>query len=282
MRAPSPLELDAILISRLVRDGDHLLIGAGLPAPRAGALLAALTHAPNARLCQALGWIDVHAAAPRPPRPGMDLRDAAGSEAWLRDYEAYDDVRRLSNLFVLGGFEIDRMGATNLLGLYDEHVGEGDRLRAGGGGEGGAPGESGEEDATRVSGEGPSGRWRRRGPGAIGTTSMAVLAERTVVYATRHDPATFVERCSIASTPGWRGARDGPVRCLSPAGVFDFRAPERQMRLLYVRPGWTVEEVQAATGFPLAGLEDASALPVPGDDELEALRTLVDPEGVLA
>jgi acyl CoA:acetate/3-ketoacid CoA transferase beta subunit len=176
----------------------------------------------------------------------MDLRDAAGAEAWLRDYEAYDDVRRLSNLFVLGGFEIDRIGATNLLGSY-------------------------------------TGRnWLRRGPGAIGTTSMSVLAERTVVYTTRHDRGVFVERCSIASTPGWRGARDGPVRCLSPAGVFDFPAPRRQMRLLHVRPGWTVGEVQAATGFPLAGLGKASELPPPADAELEALRALVDPAGTLA
>lgn len=246
MEGVSALELDAILVSRLVRDGDHLLIGAGLPAPRAGALLAALTHAPAARLCQALGWIDVHAASPRPPRPGMDLRDAAGAEALMRDDEAYDDVRRLSNLFVLGGFEIDRSGATNLLGTYDREA----------------------------------GRWLRRGPGAIGTTSMAIVAERTVVYATRHDSATFVERCSVRSTPGWAAGK-GPLRCISPAGVFDFPAPDHRMRLLHVRAGWTAERVQEATGFALAGLEAATKVPPPTETELEGLRARVDPEGVL-
>jgi glutaconate CoA-transferase subunit B len=171
---PATRELDAVLIARLLHDGDRVLIGANLPAPRAGALLAAMTHAPRIRLCQALGWIDLDAVhGPGVPRAGMDVRDAAGAEAYLPDHEAYDDVRRLSSLFVIGGFEIDASGATNLLGVRRD------------------------------------GRWLRRGPGAIGTSSMAVLAERTVVYATRHDPAVFVERCSLVSAPGWRTAAAG-------------------------------------------------------------------------
>ena len=150
----TPAELDAILISELLTSVDRVLIGANLPAPRAGALLAALTHAPGLRVCQGLGWMDPRdRAEPRPPRPGMDVRDAEGSEALLLDDEAYDDVRRLSTLFVIGGFEIDATGATNLLG------------------------------------ERRNGRWVRRGAGAIGTTSMAILAARTIVYATRHDTA---------------------------------------------------------------------------------------------
>src|ERR1700753_983985 len=55
----SALETDAVIVSRLLRDEDRVMIGAGLDAPRAGALLAALTHAPELALCQSLGWIDV-------------------------------------------------------------------------------------------------------------------------------------------------------------------------------------------------------------------------------
>ena len=241
----APLELDAIVISRLLRDGDRVLIGAGLDAPRAGALLAALTHAPRLKLCQALGWIDLGAIpSPAPPRPGMDLRDAIGAEAVIRDYEAYDDVRRLSTFFVLGGFEIDRHGATNLLGIHDGR------------------------------------RWLRRGPGAIGTTSMAVVAERTVAYTTRHDTRVFVERCSVASTPGWR-RENGPLLCISPAGIFDFPGPDHEMRLVHTRPGWTAETVQERTGFPLGGLADATPIDPPTAEEIAILRGRVDREGVL-
>jgi glutaconate CoA-transferase subunit B len=246
----SALETDAVLVSRLLRDEDRVMIGAGLDAPRAGALLAALTHAPGLALCQSLGWIDVASLArPRPPRLGMDVRDAAGAEALMLDDEAYDDVRRLSTFFVLGGLEIDRHGATNLLGR-----------------------------------RGPDG-WERRGPGAIGTSSMAVLAERTLLYSTRHTPEVFVESCSTVSAHGWRPddplAASGPDLCLSPAGLFDFPAPERTMRLLHTRPGWSAAEAQAATGFPLAGLEDATPLPEPEPGELAALRERVDQDGRL-
>jgi glutaconate CoA-transferase, subunit B len=247
---PSQLETDAVVISRLLREEDRVLIGAGLDAPRAGALLAALTHAPGLALCQALGWVDTAALSePRPPRLGMDVRDAAGAEALLLDHEAYDDVRRLSSFFVLGGLEIDRHGATNLLG------------------------------------ERRDGQWLRRGPGAIGTTSMAVLAARTVLYSTRHDPSIFVERCSVVSAHGWDSvdphAQPGPMLCVSPGGVFDFPAPERRMRLLHTRPGWTPEQAQRATGFPLEGLRDATPLPAPTAEELEVLRERVDRDGRL-
>jgi glutaconate CoA-transferase, subunit B len=247
--AASPDEQDAVFISYLLGSRDRVLIGAGLVAPRAAALLAALGHAPGLAVNQSLGWLDVEAAATRPPRPGMDLRDAGGAEALIRDYEAYDDVRRLSTLFVIGGLEIDRRGASNLLG-------------------------------TRV-----DGRWVRRGPGAIGTTSMAVIAERTVLYSRRHTPQIFVERCSVVSAPGHDPgdptAPAGPDLCISPAGVFDFPAPDRQMRLLHSREGWPAERVAAETGFPVAGLGTATPMPQPSAEDLALLRERVDRDGVL-
>ena len=248
--AASPDEQDAVFISRLLGDRDRVLIGAGLVAPRAAALLAALTHAPGLAVNQSLGWLDVgNLGQARPPRPGMDLRDAAGAEALIADYEAYDDVRRLSTLFVIGGLQIDRRGASNLLGIRE------------------------------------GGRWARRGPGAIGTTSMAAIAERTVLYSRRHSPQIFVERCSVVSAAGHDPddptAPAGPILCISPAGVFDFPAPSREMRLLHSREGWPPERVAAETGFAVAGLETATPMPGPSAADLELLRSRVDREGVL-
>jgi glutaconate CoA-transferase subunit B len=243
----SPRELDAVLISRMLGNRDRVMIGAGLPAPRAGALLAALTFAPGLRVCQALGWLSLEDQKPPAiPRAGMDIRDSAGAEALMDDHEAYDDVRRLSTVFVIGGLEIDAGGASNLLGVHRD------------------------------------GRWVRRGPGAIGTTSMAVLAGRTVLYSTRHDPQTFVEECSLVSAPGWRENPDrGPRFCVTPAGVFDFPAPERRMRLVATRPGWDLERIREATGFALDVVPDAGPVDPPTGHELGTLRDVVDPTGAL-
>jgi acyl CoA:acetate/3-ketoacid CoA transferase beta subunit len=179
----------------------------------------------------------------------MDLRDSAGAEALIIDHAAYDDVRRLSTFFVIGGLEIDRRGASNLLGI-----------RRGDG-------------------------WARRGAGAIGTTAMAAIAPRTVLYSRRHDPKTFVARCSVVSAAGHApkdaAAAAGPVLCLSPAGVFDFPTPTRQMRLVHYREGWPPERVAAETGFDLDGLETATPLPAPEPDRLAVLRERVDVDGVL-
>jgi glutaconate CoA-transferase subunit B len=246
-------ELDAILVSRFLRDGERLFLGANLNAARAGALLAAMTHAPNLVFAQALAWIRLpEGVSLRPPHSGIDLRDAAYAEAVIRDDEVFDDIRRFANVFVLGGLEIDVHGNTNMVGW------------------------------------GGPGRWDRRGPGPIGTTTMATLAPRKMLYSRRHEPRVFVERCAHVTGLGWRAtdgrdreqlgleATEGPEICVSPAGVFDFPAPERRMRLRELRPGWDVERVRAETGFELDVADDVAPVADPADEELRVLRTRID------
>jgi glutaconate CoA-transferase subunit B len=251
--AVSERELDAILVSRFLRDGERLLLGANLNAARAGALLAAMTHAPNLLFAQALAWIRLpEGVSLRPPHSGIDLRDAAYAEAVIRDHEVFDDVRRFASVFVLGGLEIDAYGCTNMVGW------------------------------------GGPGRWDRRGPGPIGTTTMATVAPRKMLYTQRHGPRVFVERCAHITGLGWRArdgrdreqlgleATEGPEIVVSPAGVFDFPAPERRMRLRELRPGWDVERVRAATGFELDVAADVAPVPEPTEEELRVLRTRID------
>jgi glutaconate CoA-transferase subunit B len=246
-------ELDAILVARFLRDGERLFLGANLNAARAGALLAAMTHAPNLVFAQALAWIRLpDGVSLRPPHSGIDLRDAAYAEAVIRDDEVFDDIRRFASVFVLGGLEIDRFGNTNMVGW------------------------------------GEPGHWRRRGPGPIGTTTMATVAPRKMLYTQRHESRVFVERCAFVTGLGWRAtdgrsreqlgleAEAGPEICVSPAGVFDFPAPERRMRLRELRPGWDVDRVQAETGFELDVAPEVGPVAPPSDEELRVLRTRID------
>jgi acyl CoA:acetate/3-ketoacid CoA transferase beta subunit len=251
----SAAEIDAILISRLIRSEDRAFIGANLPAPRCGTILAALTHAAGARVAQGMAWIDVESPEFSPgSTAGMDVSTTPAAEAYIHDYEAFDDVGGLATFVVIGGFEIDPYGNTNLLGVHQD------------------------------------GRWIRRGAGPLATTGLASIAQRTILYATRHDQQVFVEACSVISALGWgrEGCREqlglptpGPEFCISPAGVFDFPAGSRRMRLVHFREGWTPKSVQEATGFPLEGLETSTPLPEPPAAELADLRRLGDPAGAL-
>ena len=250
----SARELDAVLFSRFLKDGERVFVGANLPAIRAGAVLAAYMLAPNLRLAQALAWMDVPSTNLRSPGPGLDVDDAVPAEMWIRDYEIYDDVARIADLFIIGGFEIDRYGNSNLVGVPD------------------------------------GAGWSRRGPGPVGTTSMAVIAPRIVLYSTGHSPDIFVERCAAISALGWGDGETrsrlripvpGPESCLTPAGIFDFPPPLHQMRLLALRPGWSVKRVRAMTGFPLHEKVPVAAVVPPTETELRILRSIVDPDGSL-
>jgi glutaconate CoA-transferase subunit B len=87
----------------------------------------------------------------------------------------------------------------------------------------------------------------------------------------------------VRSTPGWQPDRGivGPELCISPAGIFDFPAPDHRMRLIHHRPGWTPDEIAKATGFELIGLKDSTPVEMPAAAEIETLRTRIDPEGNL-
>jgi glutaconate CoA-transferase subunit B len=243
-------ELDAVLISRFLRDGERLFLGANLNAARAGAAMAAATHAPGLIFAQALSWIDLPKGVSLPPaRPGVDLRDAVYAEALIRDDEVFDDVRRFATVFILGGLQIDPYGNTNMVGWRSE-----------------------DDDG-----------WRPRGPGPIGTTTMSTIAPRKLLYTRRHDPNVLVERCELITALGWRRPNGptraelgietpGPELCVTPAGVFDFPEPERRMRLCALRPGWDVDAVGAATGFEFEVAPDVGPVEPPTAAELAILR----------
>lgn len=99
----SPEELMAVVISREVRDGETIGIGAASPIPAAGCILAEQLHAPEATLI-ILGSEEYY------PFP------AGSSELHFMAQKGELD------LFFLSGIQIDRAGNINLhvLGTYED------------------------------------------------------------------------------------------------------------------------------------------------------------------
>ena len=121
--------------------------------------------------------------------------------------------------------------------------------------------------------------------GAPGNT----VNHSTSYWVPNHSPRSFVEQVDVVSGVGYaRAEAAGPSATrfheirfvVSNLGVFDFATPDRVMRLASVHPGVTVDDVVVATGFELVVPDEVPATRMPTPEELELLRTVLDPKGI--
>lgn len=101
-----------------------------------------------------------------------------------------------------------------------------------------------------------------------------------------HSPRVFVAKVDMICGVGYdSAAAAGPSatrfhripRVVSDLGVFDFDTPDRSMRLASLHPGVTVEQVRAATGFPLVVPADVPFTREPTAVDLRLIREVIDP-----
>ena len=120
--------------------------------------------------------------------------------------------------------------------------------------------------------------------GAPGNT----VNHATSYWVPRHSPRVFVERVDMVSGVGYdRAAALGAPgnrfheirRVVTNLAVLDFETPAHTMRVRSVHPGVSLDEVVAATGFPLEMPGDVPETPVPAAAELKLIRELLDPDG---
>jgi len=108
----------------------------------------------------------------------------------------------------------------------------------------------------------------------------------TSYWVPRHGTRSFVSTVDMVSGIGYdRAAAAGAAASryhelrvvVSNLGVFDFATPDHRMRLRSVHPGVTVDEVRVATGFELVVDGEAPTTRLPTAEELELIRTIIDP-----
>jgi acyl CoA:acetate/3-ketoacid CoA transferase beta subunit len=121
--------------------------------------------------------------------------------------------------------------------------------------------------------------------GAPGNT----VHHSTSYWVPQHSLRSFVEQVDVVSGVGYaRATEAGPSasryheirHVVSNLGVFDFDTPDRVMRVRSLHPGVTVAEIVDATGFELVVPSDLPETRVPTPEELELLRTVLDPRGL--
>jgi acyl CoA:acetate/3-ketoacid CoA transferase beta subunit len=106
----------------------------------------------------------------------------------------------------------------------------------------------------------------------------------------RHSGRVFVERADMVCGIGYdRAAALGPGQArfhelrvvVTNLAVLDFATPDHTMRLRSVHPGVAVDDVAAATGFPLAIPDEVPVTRLPAPGELALIRSRLDPRGLL-
>jgi glutaconate CoA-transferase subunit B len=246
-------ELFAVLIARDLRPEDRvIMVGAGLPAARAGAAMANMSRIPDARVILGLSVENLAEAdtAPEVLPLLFDPRTLERGEAYMFQHEVFDDMS-WPDVFFLGGFQVDRRGNVNMLGI-----------RAG-------------------------ARWALHGPGALAQATMSTYCRGYYVLMARHDQRTFVERVSCITALGDRERRrefqlpgGGPRLIISPLGVFDLDE-DGEMRVVSLHERATPEQLRESTGFDLELPSKIPSTAPPTGGELALLRERIDIQGVL-
>lgn len=123
--------------------------------------------------------------------------------------------------------------------------------------------------------------------GVRGAPGNAV-SHRTSYWIPKHSLRSFVQQVDMICGVGWDSARKvGPAALkymalsvvVTNLGVFDWETESRHMRVKSMHPGVTLDEIEAATGFELIVPAEVPVTRAPTDEELELIRTTIDPKG---
>jgi glutaconate CoA-transferase, subunit B len=244
----SPSELMAVAGARELQD--HQVVAVGLGLPVVASFLAKQTHAPNMTMLFELGVID-----PEPVDCGVGLADP---RVWYRANVLSSFVDILGTVLhkgrvdvgFLGGLEADQYGNLNTTLLGD-----------------------------------PNGSFRHF-VGSGGANDIASSAQSTVIIM-RHEARKLKKSISFITSPGYitggdsrekAGLKGGPKRVITDKAIFGFHPETRQMMLLSIHPGNTLEDVLNTMGFTPVIPESVPFTEPPTAEQLRLIREVIDPK----
>ncbi len=130
-----------------------------------------------------------------------------------------------------------------------------------------------------------------RFPGSGGGNEVASYCWKTIIVMA-HEKRRFVERCDFITSPGHRldgktreevglPAETGPYRVITSKGMFGFDEESKELKLIGVLKGLTVDEVIEDMGIKPLIADEVVELNPPTPEELKALREDIDPYGLI-
>jgi glutaconate CoA-transferase, subunit B len=243
-------ELLTINAARLLRDGDRVFVGVGLP--NLACNLARRTHAPNLLMIYEAGVIGAQPA--RLPLSIGDPTLVSGALAVCSMYDIFAFYLQRGNVDVgfMGGAQIDRFGNINatVIGDYNHP--------------------------------------KVRLPGSGGSMEIAAWANRCYLL-TPHSKRRFPEKLDFRTSAGFLSGRaERQAANLRGGGMLavvtdlGFMEPDEsgELVLTALHPGATVEQARENTGWQLKVADSLRTTPPPSAEELRILREDLDPQGI--
>lgn len=246
------MELMIVAASRELEDG--ATVGVGTGAPCATAMLAQKTKSPNLVIMFEAGGISP--LLPTMPISVGDSRTFYKAVMASGMCEIMETCQRgMVDYTFLGGAQIDMYGNLN---------------------------------STVI------GEWAKpkvRFPGSGGANDFASFCWKVMVI-TPQDARRFVEKVSFITTPGYltggnareeagMPANTGPHRVITNMAILGYDPESKRMRVESIHHGFAFEDVQENCGFELLKAPEVGETPPPTDEELNILRTEVDPHGYI-
>ena len=243
-------ELMCINAARLLRDGDVVFVGVGLP--NLACNLARRTHAPNLQMIYEAGVIGA-----RPARLPLSIGDptlVSGAASVCSMYDIFTLYLQRGNVDVgfLGGAQIDRFGNINatVIGDYTHP--------------------------------------KVRLPGSGGSQEMAAWANRCYII-TPQQKRRSLEKVDFRTSAGFLGGRaereatgvrgGGPLVVVTNLGLLE---PDEngELVLTALHAGCTVEQVKENTGWDIKIAANLRTTEPINEADLKLLREELDPEGI--
>jgi glutaconate CoA-transferase, subunit B len=246
----SSAELMTVHAARLLKDGDVVFVGVGLP--NLACNLARRTHAPGLVMIYEAGVIGAQPA--RLPLSIGDPTLVSGATAVCSMYDIFAYYLQCGNVQVgfLGGAQIDRFANINatVIGAY-EHP-------------------------------------KVRLPGSGGSMEIAAWADRCYIM-TPHQKRRLPEKVDFRTSAGFLDNRNtriaaglrgaGPIAVVTDLGILE---PDQtgELILTALHPDVTFEKVRENTGWELKQASDLRQTEPPTVEELHILRYDLDPGGI--
>jgi glutaconate CoA-transferase, subunit B len=245
-------ELIAIMSARLLRDGQVVFAGVGIPL--LAATLAQRLHAPGLTILFEGGVIGAFIEPGKLPPSTNEQRCTRRANMVLSSTDVLLLLQRgYIDIGFMGGAQIDQYGNLNSSFIGD-----------------------------------PSGANRRptiRLPGTGGGNDIASLTQ--MIVAMKHEKRRFVNRVDFITSPGFLSGEEsrceaglttgGMYRVVTDLGILGFEEHSKRMQLLALHPGATADQVQANSGFELLVAAHLEITDPPTERELAVLRHL-DPD----